>query len=292
MVIRDIYLLRRSEEFYLEPGHEASVNLALEKSPPFPCTKLCGQVISGCKSISGATVKILDKGFKPMYHTDTDSEGNFSFVNTLMPGEYEIIAAADGYTVSESRLISLMPSNPLYVTIKLVPDKNAGLGTVYGVVGDENNTPLPGVQVYVFEYGIMEFPKAVTITNSDGEYLVYGLSPGKYAIRAFLQGFLFPDDVEIEIRPKEMACADLYLYRGNSALEGTISGNVIHNGAGIPYAMTALYKVENNNCGLMQIQKANSRGFYLFSGLGPGSYIVKAKLEEEYKTLCSNVMIE
>jgi len=292
MDIRDIYLLRQSDEFYLEPGHEASVNLALEKAPPLPCTKLCGRVMSGCRTISGAAVKILDRNFKPLYHTYTDLEGNFSFINTLMPGVYEVIAAADDYLVSESRLISLMPSASLYVTIKLSPDKNAGLGTVYGIIQDENNAPLPGAQVCIFECGHAEFPMSVAVSNSDGEYLVYGLDPGNYVIRVFLQGYLFPDDVALELYPKEIACADLYLYRGLSALKGTVSGKVIHKGNAVPYAVTALYKIENDNCSLIQIQKANSKGFYLFSGLDAGNYAVKAKLETECATTCVNYTIE
>jgi hypothetical protein len=67
-----------------------------------PCTELCGQVVSGCGPIPGATVKIFDKNLRPICHTDTDREGKFSFINTLMPGDYEILAAADDYLISEA----------------------------------------------------------------------------------------------------------------------------------------------------------------------------------------------
>ena len=289
MVIRDIYLLRKSDEFYLESGHEASINLSLEKVPPSPCTKLCGQVLSGCEPISGATVKILDKNFNPLCHTDTDNEGKFSFINTLMPGVYEIIAVADDYQVSQSRLISLMPYKPLYVTIELRPDKRAESGTVYGTIRDEKNEPLPGTQVYISVCNDVEFPVAITISNSDGEYLVYGLKTGKYVISAFKEGYLMPQSINLSLFPREIARADLYLYK-DTALKGTVSGKVTHNGSAVPDALTALYLTENGNTSLIQVQKSNDMGFYLFSGLKPGFYIVKAKLESEYIPLRTNVV--
>ena len=285
MVIRDIYLLRQSDEFYLQPGHEAAVDLDLQKAPPPLRTKLFGQVVSGCGPVSGATVKILNKFFTPLYHTDTDGEGKFSVINTLTPGVYEVVAAAGGYLVSDSRLISLAPSTPLYVTIHLNPDKDAALGTVYGMTRDEKNASLPGVQVHIFGCDDMAFPKAVTVSSPDGEYLVYGLAPGKYVIKAFLEGYLFPYAVPVDIDPKEIVLADLYLYRESSAYNGTISGIVTHNGLEVPHAMTALYSVENDIYTLIQTQTANSKGFYLFSGCKPGKYVVKAKLEGEHKTL-------
>ena len=291
MVIRDIYLLRRSDAFCLEPGQEASIDLSLEKAKPLPCTKLYGQVISGCNPISGATVKILDKNFTPLRHTDTDENGHFSFVNTLLPGVYEIVAVADGYLISKSRLISLKPLKPLDITIKLKPDKYAETGTVYGIVRDEMNTPLAGVQVFVFHDNDSERPAAFTTTNLDGEYLVYGLEPGEYSIAGFLSGYILPENIDFSLSSGEINCADFYLYRDEAAVKGTISGKVIYRGMPIPFAMTALYLVGNNMSSLIQIEQANDDGEYLFSGLLPGNYIVKAKLESEYTVLCDNIVL-
>ena len=291
MIVRDIYLLRRSDEFCLEPGEEASIDLSLEKAKPLPCTKLYGQVVSGCNPIPGATVKILDKNFTPLCHTETNKDGHFSFINALVPGVYEIIAVADGYLVSKSRLISLKPLKPLDITIKLKPDKYAEMGTVYGIVRDGMNAPLPGVQVYIFNSNDVECPAAITNTNIDGEYLVYGLKPGEYSISAFLVGYILPKDIEFSLSRKEISCADFYLYRDEAALKGTISGKVVYKGMPVPFAMTALYLVKNDTCSLIQIEQANNEGEYLFSGLSPGNYIVKAKLEAEYLFLCNNVVL-
>ncbi len=276
----------------MKPGYEASVDLELKKAPPLPCTKLLGRVMGVREPIQGATVKILDRDFKPLYHTNTDDAGRFSFINTLMPGEYEITAAAEGYKACRSRLISLMPMKTLFVTIRLSPDKIAGLGTLYGIARDEKNAPLPGVQVYVFSQSNIEFPKAVTVSNADGEYLVYGLKPGKYVIRAFLKGWIFPYGITADLDPGGIVCADLYLYMEPSARNGTVSGKVTHDGAEIPNAVTALYSVKDDAYTLIQVQEANDKGFYLFTGCKPGKYVVKAKLEGDYKTLCFDHDVE
>lgn len=291
MIIRDKYLLRRSDEFHLGSGQEASINLKLKKVPPLPCTKLYGQVKSGCKPISGATVKILDKNFNPLYHTETDKDGHFSFLKTLLPGVYEIVAVADDFLVSESRLISLKQYKPLAITIKLKPDKSSQMATVYGTIRDEINVPLSDTQVYVFIKDNIKHPVAATCSNSDGEYLVNGLVPGDYSIRAFKNSYLFPESVNISLFEKEIFCADLYLYKDIS-VKGTISGEVLYKGIPVPYALVALFIVENNESTLVQIRNSNSEGFYLFSGLKPGYYIVKAKLKSKYKTICSNVISE
>lgn len=279
MVMRDIYLLSKSEEFHLGSGQESSINLALKKAPAFPCTRLCGRVVSSCTAIPGATVKMLDKDSMPVCHTKTDDEGHFSFVNTLVPGDYEIIASADNYMVSESSFISLFPFVSVYKTIKLTPDKNAENVVVYGTVRNNENTPLPDAQVCVFSCNNMELPTSVAMTNADGEYLFTGLKPGKYAMSALCYGYVLPEEMKIEILPKEIFCADLYLYRSDSGVKGTVSGAVYHNGHTVPYAVTALKRKESNGFRLIQIRQANSKGVYLFTDLEAGEYIVTAKLK-------------
>lgn len=279
MVIRYKYILRQSDEFYLKTGDEASVNLYLQKAPPLPCTNLCGRVISRRRGVSGATVKILNRCFKPLCHTTTDKNGNFYFTNILMPGYYEVVAAADGYTISNSCLICLIPFRPVQITIHLLPDKNAKLGTLYGITRDEKNALLPGVQVCVFDYNSIETLKAVTVSSQDGEYLFYGLKPGKYVIKAFLKGYVFPNEITLDIYPQYYTRLDIYLFKSASAYEDVISGYVTHNGNIVPYAIASLYIIENNSLTLLQVQKTNDRGFYMFCDLKPGEYVVKAKQE-------------
>lgn len=94
MVIRDSYLLQRSEQFNLCPRQEMTVDLSLKKAPKEPCTVLMGSVAGNCAQIEGATVKVIDRCNKPIAHTVTDNKGKFIFENILPPGEYKVIATA------------------------------------------------------------------------------------------------------------------------------------------------------------------------------------------------------
>lgn len=274
----DMYLLRKSEEFRLESGQEASINLKLRKKQPLPCTEIYGHVVSSGTEIQGATVKVLGMDFCPICHTETDREGEFSFIDTLMPGNYQIIVSAENYLVSESRFISLIPYIPLYVTIKLDPDKNAENAAVYGTVRNGENIPLPNAQVRIRDKS-RKCRANVTTANSDGEYLFTGLKPGKYVISAICDGYTLPEEIAVEVLSKDIFCADLYLYRNTSAAKGTISGVVLQEGHTVPYAVAALYCKESSGYSLIQTQRANSDGVYLFSNLKAGEYIVRAKLE-------------
>ncbi|MGE4277512.1 MAG: collagen binding domain-containing protein [Lawsonibacter sp.] len=279
MANRDMYLLRRSEEFHLDSGQEVSVNLKLEKSPSFPCTKLCGQVVSNCTKIQSATVKVLAMDSRPICHTQTDRDGLFSFIDTLFPGNYEIIVSAENYLISESRLISLKPFVPLYVTIKLIPDQDAGNAAVYGTVRNGENIPLPNTLVRILSKENVECNEKVTRTNEDGEYLFASLKPGKYVISALCYDYTLPEAITVEVLPNDIFCADLYLYRNMIETKGTISGVVLQEGHTVPYAVTALYRKESSGYSLIQIQQANGSGVYLFPDLKAGEYIVRAKLE-------------
>jgi protocatechuate 3,4-dioxygenase beta subunit len=224
-----MYLLSKSEEFHLDSGQEASINLKLEKAPPLPCTELSGQVVSNCTNVQGATVKILGKNSEPVCHTETNIDGEFYFINTLIPGDYEIIVSAKNYLVSESIFVSLKPFAPLYVSINLKPDEDAENAILYGTVRNSENVPLPNVQVCIYSDRNIGCPMNITITNANGEYLFTGLNPGKYTISAFSYGYTLPKDITVEILPEDIFRTDIYLYRTVLVAKGTISGVVHHN---------------------------------------------------------------
>ncbi|HYO16210.1 MAG TPA: carboxypeptidase-like regulatory domain-containing protein, partial [Thermoanaerobaculia bacterium] len=58
-------------------------------------------------------------------------------------------------------------------------------GDLYGVVLDEQGSPLPGVTVTVTGVGAPQ----IQVTGEDGRFRFLNLYPGTYALRAELQGF-------------------------------------------------------------------------------------------------------
>ena len=277
MAIRDIYFLQRSEAFRLDPGKEKSVDLSLKKVPKTPRTLLKGHVFTCKAPIAGATVKVFNKGFEPIAHTATDQWGGYAFANQLVPGEYKIMATAEGYGVSADYSVSLKPFEPVTAFFRLRPSVYSGMGTVYGVVYDQANKVLPDVKVVVKDYGHPHIKKAVTRTNFDGEYLVYGLYPQKYWISAGLKDYTLPQDIAVNVLPDEETHMDLFLYKSALASDGTVSGKIEHNGMPVPNAVAALYKVEGDSHTLVAFKRTNESGVYLFTDLKPGEYIVKSK---------------
>jgi uncharacterized surface anchored protein len=281
MAIRDIYQLQRSEQFNLAPRQEMTVDLSLKKAPKEPCTVLMGSVAGKCGPLEGATVKVLDKSNKPVAHTSTDHKGKFVFENILPPGEYKVIATAEGYKVSRVYRLLLESRKPVSIFIVLEVSNYVNLATVYGVVYNEANIGLANTETLITDYDKPDILEASTKTNADGEFLVYGLKPKKYWLSASKEGYFLPQKIPFELTPNEMASVNLFMYPDESSTDGTVSGIMDFYGQSVPNAVTALYKVEERGHILMATKETNESGFYLFPNVKPGEYLVKSKLETD-----------
>lgn len=277
MVIRDIYQLERSEQYYLGPRQEITIDLSLKKAPKQPDTILMGSVAGKCGKIEGATVKVLDRKNNPIMHTVTDQKGSFEIRNILPPGEYKVIATAEGYTVSSVHWLVLESMKPVTLFILLKVSDNFNLATVYGVVYDEKNSGLESVKIMITDYYEPEICKAITLTNADGEFMVYNLKPKKYWISASKEGYYLPQKISFELTPKDISSVNLFLYPDDSSISGTVSGIIDFNGQRVPHAVAALYKVEERGHFLLATKETNDEGFYLFPDVKPGEYLVKSK---------------
>ena len=290
MPIRDVYLLQRSEQFHLPPRGDATIDLCLKKAPVFPDTKLTGMVISCGTAVSGATVQIFNHKDCLVAQTTTDSKGRFFFIKKVWPGEYYLIASAGGYKTSKEYPIFLSMESEFYVSIKLPPSNLICSGTIYGVVLDDIGQKLSYAKVVISDYNNVHSIKAITKSTVQGDYLVYGLKPGKYLISAFKEGYSAPSPISFDISVKEILGIDISLYEVISSRVGSISGTVCHNGQEYPYATAALYKIEENKQILVEIKEANGNGDYLFTDIPPGKYVVKSKIEN-IDRICNEVCI-
>ena len=279
MAIRDVYLLKRSDGFHLNPRQEVTVDLALKRAPILPCTILSGQVIDNCGPLPGATVKVFLMNYAPVLHAMTDANGRFLFRNVLYPGCYRVIATADGYSVSEDTAISLEPDEPVKIVKRLNPSNHLGLAAVYGVVRDPLGNAISNADICVLDDRRPERTVAITHTNHDGEYLVVGLKPRKYEIIARKHGYIFPQPTFFECYPNEIVPLDLFMYEDIQLRNGTVSGIIKFGGNPVPHAAVALYRVEDNRHELIRLQEANREGVYLFADVKPGNYLVKAELD-------------
>jgi hypothetical protein len=279
MVIRDSYQLKRSDPFFLAPRQSKTIDLSLKKASREPCTLLIG-VVSGCEGpVEAATVMVFDKSYQPIAYRVTDEKGCFLFENTLIPDEYIIIATAEGFQVSEACNVFLCSGVPFSVSIWLQKTDPALKNGVYGNVFDEANARLDNVAILISEDEAMERCVAFARTNAQGEYFIYGLDTGIYWICTYKEGYFLPQKLSFEIQTKEYACVNLFLYALPDSVGGSVCGMVDSCGQALPDAVAALFRSENNGEFLLQIQKTNRNGCYLFPDVRPGHYIVRSKKE-------------
>lgn len=210
MAIKDKYRLKRSNPFVLSQREEVTVNLSLSKAPIKPCTLLLGSINGKNGQIKGATVKVFDYCFNPIEHTVTDEKGCFAFENSLPSGDYFVMATADNYAVSEACRVLIFKDVPVSICIWL-SEKDINTA-VYGITYDQANKPLTNVNITITEDNNKKLCVAVTKTDDYGEYIVYGLKPGKYQISASKEGYSFPQNLSFELLPKEFTLINLFLH--------------------------------------------------------------------------------
>ena len=117
----------------------------------------------------------------------TDADGRFRAV--LRPGRYSIGADRSGYLATPAGVttLSLIPGETLKgVTIKLTKQ-----AIITGRVVDADGEPLAGVRVQCLRWTTMGqngqrtlTPQGSGGTNDQGEYRVFGLTPGEYIVSA------------------------------------------------------------------------------------------------------------
>jgi hypothetical protein len=137
--------------------------------------------------------EVWDKSSFLRYTTEAD--GKFIF-RRAEPGRYRLQARATGYPVqnygqrspnSQGMVLELTQGCRLLdLEFRLLPG-----GAISGIVYDENGEPAVGARVAALRSGLgpRRYLYSVTgaETNDHGEYRMFGLSPGRYFVRATLE---------------------------------------------------------------------------------------------------------
>lgn len=277
MIKKDIYLLQKSDDFTVGYRQEVTIDLSLTKVPVLPDTILKGKVTDCCGNpIPNATVKVFTLEYLPIEHTLTDIYGNFCFKKILPPGKYNLISTANEYEVSMPYPVKVSSSCDTTVIIKLSKSELLDSGTIYGMVQDSMGNYVSNATIIISDYENPKIIRNITYSNCDGEYIVYGLKKGQYLLNVTKKGYIFPEKMPFFIQSTEFLNLDLVLTEIIHFREGTISGQIIYRGEIVPYAVVALYLIENQKHTLIQIKESNYEGVYLFTNIIPGKYLVKS----------------
>ncbi len=278
MRIRDIYLLGESAPFDIEPQTDVVANLTLEKAPRCYHTLLSGKVYSCGKPVKDATVMVLDDECNPISSTITDKEGSYKFRNTIKPGKYKIVATAIGYDTSELKTIIIEQRQGTKLSFSLKKSLIFSNGVVYGkVLETGTGKPVVGADIYLITSdGVGTVYK--TISNHSGQYLVYNILPNQYKMVIRKQCYVKTEPLLVNVAKCARLCLHFDLVRESHDCINTISGRITCNKGPISKAVAFLYLLDEqeNEC-LVQIQEMNESGFFMFSDVESGHYLVKGK---------------
>ncbi|MCM3340776.1 carboxypeptidase-like regulatory domain-containing protein [Paenibacillus sp. MER TA 81-3] len=281
MTIRDLYTLTASAPFSLESRETEDISLLLTKVPPSLNTLLSGKVVkaAGGEPIEGATIKVFSSDLEPLYHTLTDAEGNYSFVNVIPPGTYKVAAVAENYLLSEVRSFSIRKRVPLTDNFKLAFNPLAFYGIIYGkIVAQETGVPLSYCTIVLSHPD--ETAYAETITNENGEYLFYHIPPGHYDIIAKATEHLDSDTFSVELHPNDRIQVNMGLRTAAMVETGAVSGVIQINNSPASSIPVFLYRKQGEGEEIVQVQMTQEDGLYLFGAVERGEYVVRAKLQE------------
>jgi len=164
--------------------------------PPQPPGKISGRVLraENARPLTKATVTLQPEGrFTDSQTTRVDANGKFEFPE-VAPGRYRLTAERNGFVRQTYGQRGGGPGVVLDVQSRQVVDNiqfslERG-GVVSGVIVDEDNEPVEGVEVRAqrlrFEPGGQQRPNTIRAARTDdlGAYRVTGLPPGLYFVQA------------------------------------------------------------------------------------------------------------
>lgn len=192
--------------------------------------------------------------------TRSGSDGAYSLVG-LLPGAYRISVTASGFAIEDSpRELSLS-----FGQAAIVDFHGRGISnTISGIVTDEQGEPVEGATVYIVTDG----DTLTTETLANGSFAFEKLVDGIYTLFAEASGYQSKRVGDVSVANNRPVALSFSL----TAISGTISGTVTNSKTG-----TGLEGTVVSLMGPVSLaDTTSSDGKYLFAGLNPGQYVIRA----------------
>lgn len=191
-------------------------------------------------------------------------------IGMLPPGKYWVSAVAPGYEPGAygDSVEVLAGQVTDGIDFSLEPD-GQGTGGIAGLVTNaETGDPIVGA--YVVANGPS---RGYSNTNPDGEYVIRGLIPGRYEVRAHVRGFepSAPETVDV-VEGQITEDVDFELVPLGGGQCGFIAGTVTDSATGDPIFHAHVFVRSMHGQGMAY---TDSSGNYLLR-IRPGSYLVRA----------------
>ncbi|MFH1421851.1 MAG: carboxypeptidase regulatory-like domain-containing protein [Planctomycetota bacterium] len=144
-----------------------------------------GRINVGRKTLEDADLFLyVENEKKPLLTTKSDEYGYYYFEN-IDEGKYIVTVEWDKKEVYRSKTIDIKPKRTESLNISLQPTAIAEQpGSVTGKITDQNGKSVSGAVVTIAEAPEEGTKKARAATNSNGEFELKDLIPGRYTLRA------------------------------------------------------------------------------------------------------------
>ncbi|MBN9654118.1 carboxypeptidase regulatory-like domain-containing protein [Halobacillus sp. GSS1] len=213
--------------------------------------------------IPGAVVQIFDETRALVVTLVTDPDGSYQF-SSLAPGTYRVVVTAVGFgaAVQDIEVIANQQTQ-LDFALQLNPGNIRGM-VFNAVTGD----PLIGVSVVVRQFSPTGPIIQTTATDSNGEFLVIGLTPGSYSVTAFTPDF-GSQTASVSVAPNATTVVSLGLFPDAGSIEGLVTSSV--TGEILRDTRVSIF----DNLGVLVVTtQSDISGRYRVDGLSPGDYTV------------------
>ncbi|QAS52292.1 carboxypeptidase regulatory-like domain-containing protein [Halobacillus litoralis] len=242
----------------LSPNATVSTTLALVANPGGVTGTVTAEGTGD--PISGAVVQIFDATRALVATLVTDPDGVYQF-NSLSAGTYRIVVSASGFGtgIQDVDIVSNQLTQADFA-LSENPGNIQGL-----VINDSTGDPLIGVTVVIRQFSPTGPIVQTAATDSNGEFLVMGITPGVYAVTAFSPSS-GSQTATVSVVAGITTMVTLALSPDAGAVEGIVTSSV--TGEGLRDTRVSVY---DDNGILVVVTQTDSEGRYRVEGLSPGN---------------------
>ncbi len=231
---------------------------------------ISGMVTDEGTGLPIAMAEITITGMYCVWYTDTSG---YYLCDNLPPDCYQVNARKIGYNPET------YPDSVIVVAGENSPDIDFALtpmgqpGSISGTITDaETEGPILGAHVWACG----EFGYGQAITDSLGEYTIFGLYPGSYFVTAWAWGYWpqdYPDTVSV-VEGQNTPGIDFGLVPHGGPGEAVIAGQVLEDSTLLPMSFAVVFAISlSGNWGF---DFTDSVGTYMIQGLQTDDYYVYA----------------
>ena len=289
-IMQDKYNLGQSENNQITHStHEINFDLKLFlNTNNVSGLKIYGIVLDENKNpIKNATIKIMSEEYHPLFHTKTNSKGEYNFNNLPRDKSYNVFAISKGYMLEQSKISLFLGKQNLELDFVLREDIELKFSIISGlVVNSITNEPKENVVVKLINKNDKEILQAVTYTNNKGQFIFSKINKGNYLVNINALGF---NNLNIEaniVNDGQLTSLTGRITEKTNISTGVISGHIkdCENNNFTEDADVILYEVKSDDSlNPIAFTKTIKDGFYMFGNVPKGRYKIKSNKMQEVK---------